>query len=61
MTNNRGNRTTKSRKIRTLREMETDECLGIIEADTIKKAEMIEKNLKRILQENKKTTRNQTT
>ena len=48
-------------KTRTLGEKETHEYLGILEANAIKHAEMKEKKLKRIHQENDKTTRNQTT
>ena len=40
------NRTTKARRIRTLRENETYKYLGILEADTIKQVKMKEKNLK---------------
>ena len=47
-------------KTRTLWEKETYKYLGILEADTIKHAEMKEKNKKRISQENEKTTLNQT-
>ena len=60
-TNDGRNRTTKSRKIRTLGEKETYKYLGILEADTIKHAKMKEKILKRIPQENEETIRNQTT
>ena len=45
-------------KIRTLGEKETYKYLGILEADTIKEAEMKEK--KRISQENQKATRDKT-
>ena len=45
-------------KIRRLGEKATYKYLGILEADTIKQAEM--KKIKRIPQENEKTTRNQT-
>ena len=48
---------TESRTTRTFREKETYKYLGILEADTIKQMEMKEK---RIPQENKKITRNQT-
>ena len=48
-------------KIRTLREKETYKYLRIFEADTLKHAEMKEKNKRLIHQENKKTSRNQTT
>ena len=48
-------------KIKTLGEKETYKYLKILEADTIKHAEMKEKNEKRILHENEKTTRNQIT
>ena len=53
------NRTTNSRKIRTLGEKENYKCLGILGADTIKQAKMKKENLKRVSQESKKTTRNQ--
>ena len=46
-------------RIRTSGEKKTYKYLGILEADTIKQVEMREK--KRILQENEKTTQNQTT
>ena len=42
-----GNRTTKTRKIWTLREKEIDRYLGILEADTIKQVEMKEKKIKK--------------
>ena len=54
------NRTTKSRKIRTLGKMKTYKYLGIFKADAIKQAEMKEKILKRVTQKNEKTTQNQT-
>ncbi len=44
-------------KINTLAENETYKYLGLLEADTIKQAEMKEKNSERISQENYKTTR----
>ena len=47
-------------KIRTLGEKETYEYLGILEADTIKQAEIKENFLKRVSLENRKTTRNRT-
>ena len=47
-------------KIRILREKETYKYLGILEVDTIKEMEIREKILKRVSQENKKTTQNQT-
>ena len=50
MTNDGGNRTTKLRKIGTFGEK-----------DNIKQAEMKEKNLKSVSQENEKTSQNQTT
>ena len=43
-------------KIRMLREKETYKYLGILEVDTIKQADMKENFLKRVSQENKKTT-----
>ena len=46
-------------KIRMLGEKETYKYFGILEADTIKQVKMKEK-LKRLSQENMKTTRNQT-
>ena len=46
-------------KIRTLREKEDYKCLRIMGADIIKQAKMKEKILKRVSQENEKTTRNQ--
>ena len=45
-------------KIRMLGEKETCQYLGILEADTIKQAEMYEKILKSVSQEHKKETRN---
>ena len=47
-------------KIRTLGENETDKYLEILEADTIKQVEMKDKIVKRISQENLKTTRDKT-
>ena len=41
-TNNKRNRTTKSKRIRTPEEKENYEYLGIMDADTIKQAEMKE-------------------
>ena len=52
------NKTTKSRKIRTLGEKETYIYLRMLEADTIKHAEMTEENKKRIPQVNEKPPRN---
>ena len=46
-TNDGKNRTTKSRKIRTLGKLETCKYLGILEAETIKQAEMKEKSNKK--------------
>ena len=43
-----------------LGEKENYKYLEILKVNTIKQAEMIEKILKRVSQENKKTTRNQT-
>ena len=48
-------------KIRTLREKETYKYLGILEADTIKHAEMKKKIKKRVSRENEKTTLNKRT
>ena len=48
-TNDGRNRTTESRKIRTLREKKTSKYLGILEASTIKQAEMKRKIKKSIL------------
>ena len=47
-------------KIRTPGEMKTYKYLGILEVDSIK-LEVMKKIRKRILQENEKITRNQTT
>ena len=47
-------------KIKTLAENETYKYLNILEAGTIKQAEMKEKNSERISQQNKKTTRDKT-
>ena len=47
-------------KIKSLAENETNKYLGILEADTIKQAEMKEKNPERIPQKNQKTTRDKT-
>ena len=47
-------------KIRSLGEKETYKYLGMLETHTIRQEESKEK-IKRILHENKKTTRNQTT
>ena len=55
-TNDSSNRTTKSGVIRTFGEKENNEYLGILEADTIKQAEVYEKDLKRVSQKNEKTT-----
>ena len=46
--------------IRTPREKETYKYLGILEADTIKQAEMKEKIKKRVTQKNQKITRDKT-
>ena len=46
-------------KIRTLEEKETYKYLGILEAGTIKQVKNKEENVKRVLQENEKTTQNQ--
>ena len=47
-------------KNRRLRETETYKYLGILEVDTIKQAEIKEKNQNRVSQENKKITQTQT-
>ena len=47
-------------KIKMLREKETYKYLWILEVDNIKEEEMREQNEKGILQENEKTTQNQT-
>ena len=47
-------------KIKSLTENETYKYLGILEADTIKQAEMKEKNPERIPQKNQKTNRDKT-
>ena len=46
-------------KIRTVADKETYKHLGILEADTIKQVEMKDK-IQKILQENKKATRDKT-
>ena len=58
-THDRRNRTTKSRKIRTLRGKETFKYLGILEAETIKQKDLREK-LKTVSRENEKATRDKT-
>ena len=47
-------------KIRTLGEKEIYKYLGILEATTIKQAEIKEKNWERVSQENQKATRSKT-
>ena len=46
-------------RIRTLGEKKNYKYLGILEANTIKQAEMKEKNNKKVSQTNEKTSRNQ--
>ena len=47
-------------RIRTLREKENDKNLGILEADSIKQAEIKGKNKKKLLQKDAKDFKNQT-
>ena len=54
MTNGGRNRTTRSRKIRMLGVKETYKYLGILEVDTIKHAEMKEKDEKKYLRRTRK-------
>ena len=49
-----GNRTIKSRKIKTLGEKGTYKYLGILDADTIKQVKMKEKNKKEYLRRTRK-------
>ena len=48
------------KKIRMFREKEIYKYLGILDGDTIEQVRMKEKNLKRVSQENKETSGNQT-